>query len=163
MKWLKRLWPRNKHEKPWRVVSVDELPEALSRQVVYLVGEGKYKWCISMRCPCACGAVISLSTLAKVRPRWRYSLDGDGMISIWPSIWRTAGCKSHFHLTRGTIIWHREEHRTEQTPLSNAFDVEKLRRWIPMKVRQLWRLAFPSAAGALQPPSHQRRDDRSRM
>ena len=160
-KWLKALLTRQKREKHWRVVSVDELPEVFDRQVVYLVGEGQYKWCMAMRCPCACGAVISLSTLADVRPRWRHSLHGDGTISIWPSIWRTVGCKSHFNLVCGLVIWHREELPTEEEVLSVTSHSVKWILSAPNHIRQLWQLIFPRAAQALPLRTHPRRGHRN--
>lgn len=47
------------------------------------------------KCPCECGAIISL-TLAEGTPKWE--IIGN---TIKPSINRFVGCKSHFTITNG--------------------------------------------------------------
>jgi len=29
----------------------------------------------------------------------------DGSVSLYPSIWRRAGCRAHFFVKRSTIVW----------------------------------------------------------
>jgi hypothetical protein len=88
----------------WRTVSVDELPGILKQGSLYLIGEGT-PWSVALLCPCGCGDVIQLSLLDTDSPRWRLSLDGDKLPTLVPSIRRTKGCRSHFFLRRGTVIW----------------------------------------------------------
>jgi hypothetical protein len=88
----------------YAVVHVEEEPSELEPMKVYAVGEGEHLWHISMLCPCDCGETLSLNALPDDFPRW--SLDvRDGVPSIRPSVWRHAGCQSHFFVRNGQIEW----------------------------------------------------------
>ena len=75
--------------------------------VVYVLGEGRYKWFVALRCPCGCGALVQISLLPDAVPRWRLTEHPDGSISLEPSVWRRVGCRSHFFLRRGSVEWCR--------------------------------------------------------
>lgn len=80
-------------------------PEEAQLGVLHLVqdGRGQY-WLGVLRCPCGCGATIQLPMTPPARPRWRFS----GSLqqpSLWPSVWRRTGCKSHFVLKLGAVWW----------------------------------------------------------
>ena len=108
---LVRLW--------WRLVErtglragfatelVDDLPGVLEHARLYLVGEGPQPWSAAMLCPCGCGATIQLSLISRDNPSWRATRHWSGAVSLHPSVWRTRGCRSHFHLRRGQIVWAR--------------------------------------------------------
>jgi Family of unknown function (DUF6527) len=87
-----------------RVMVVDELPDSLEFRRVYVVGNGA-PWSVAMLCPCGCGEIIQLSLLVNDSPRWKVSYDKKGLPTLSPSIWRTAGCRSHFFMRGGTIVW----------------------------------------------------------
>jgi hypothetical protein len=95
---------------PWiyrdriRRVAVDECPDRLQRLRLYLIG-GVAPWSAAFLCPCGCGEVIHLSLLIDDRPSWRLSFDRDGLPTLSPSVWRTKGCRSHFFLRQGSIVW----------------------------------------------------------
>jgi uncharacterized protein DUF6527 len=110
MKWLRNLWNRfwrwvRRAPVPLRTVFVEELPDDLESKSVYLVGEGAYLWIAAMLCPCGCGDTLHMSLLSDGRPKWELIRHGDGTISLRPSVWRTKGCRSHFFLRRGMIVW----------------------------------------------------------
>ena len=54
---------------------------------------------------CGCGDLIQLSLLQKDSPHWRFRGDACGLFSLKPSVWRTAGCCSHFFLRDGLVLW----------------------------------------------------------
>lgn len=54
-------------------------------------------------CPCGCGEKISLNLLTQARPSWRVRVEGQGTVSIWPSIWRLSGCRSHFWIRSNQV------------------------------------------------------------
>jgi hypothetical protein len=54
---------------------------------------------MDLLCPCGCGALISLNTLADAKPCWKF-IEYDG---ITPSIRRESGCRSHFTITHGIV------------------------------------------------------------
>lgn len=97
----------------WRIVRVGELPDILKRGSLYLIGDGA-PWSAALLCPCGCRDVIQLSLLDGDPPRWRLSLDGDGLPTLVPSVRRTQGCRSHFFLRRGRVVWSREVANAER-------------------------------------------------
>ena len=88
-----------------RTVHLEELPESLDDDAVYVLGDGPHKWFIAMACPCGCGDLVQVSLLADAKPRWWLTEHGDNTISLKPSVWRRVGCQSHFFLRRGYIDW----------------------------------------------------------
>lgn len=89
----------------WAADRSEDLPEELAIRTLYLVGEECCPWAAALICPCGCGATINLSLLRGDDPSWVASVDAKGRPSIHPSIWRVRGCRSHFHLRQGRIIW----------------------------------------------------------
>lgn len=83
---------------------VVEMPDNVKPNTVYIVGENDYYWMAGILCPCGCGNFIYLNLLNEANPRWKYKI-AKGLISISPSVWRTNGCKSHFFIRRGEVIW----------------------------------------------------------
>lgn len=101
--WAKRLFPSQ--DRPYRVVFAEELPDQVADRVLYVLGEGQHLWSAAFLCPCGCGDVVHLSLHPDGHPRWRLDLHPDGTASLWPSIQRLRGCKSHFFFERGAIRW----------------------------------------------------------
>jgi len=89
----------------WTASRAEDMPEELEPQTVYLVGETSCPWAAAFVCPCGCEAMISLSLVRGDDPSWVASVDGKGRPTIHPSVWRVRGCKSHFILRQGRIIW----------------------------------------------------------
>src|SRR4051794_38363824 len=87
------------------VKRLSDEPGELLPGVVYVVGEPGWPWCATLRCPCGCGAVIRLSLLADDRPHWSVRVHSCWAASIYPSIARIVGCRSHFIIRRGRLIW----------------------------------------------------------
>jgi len=77
-------------------------PEALK---VYLEGTDGDEWLAAFVCPCGCGDLIQLVLLPEQRPSWKTAKHDDGTLSLNPSVHRTIGCKSHFWVKRGKIVW----------------------------------------------------------
>lgn len=115
MNWLIQfwLWLWNAVSSLWtpakpaqvRFEHVEDLPDRPKASTLYIAGEGANAWAAAMLCPCGCGEVIRLNLLREVRPRWDVREHADGAVSLEPSVWRQKGCKSHFILRRGMIIW----------------------------------------------------------
>jgi hypothetical protein len=87
-----------------RTVQVEELPDALQTGRLYLLGSGS-PWSAAMVCPCGCGEVIHISLLKEDSPSWTFNSDSNGMPTLSPSVWRTKGCRSHFFIRRGDVVW----------------------------------------------------------
>ena len=57
-----------------------------------------------MACPDGCGETLTINLDRRSGPAWRYYRDA-AAISMYPSVWRTTGCKSHFIVWRSRIYW----------------------------------------------------------
>ena len=103
---FRRLWRRLFGDPTlFAVKGVEDLPDRLKSGIVYLVGEGEYLWFAAMLCPCGCGATLHMNLMAHSRPRWEVAKHRDGSITLHPSISRLTGCRSHFFLQHGRIVW----------------------------------------------------------
>jgi hypothetical protein len=99
--WVAASWP---FAKCYHVVFVDEIPDLLEKRTLYALGAPE-PWSVAMRCPCGCGALIHLSLLKTDSPRWTLQMGPKARPSIHPSFWRTTGCRSHFILSNGRVLW----------------------------------------------------------
>ena len=89
-----------------RAVVVDDLPAQPRAGEVYIVGENGHFWCAAMMCPCRCGEFIQLNLVMGTRPVWTFEIDAEtGSVTLRPSVWRIAGCRSHFLLRCGQVQW----------------------------------------------------------
>ena len=112
MNWVTRIWR-------WLVdllgphgglatEAVEDLPDVIEPGRVYLVGDSSVPWSAALLCPCGCDSAIQLSLVKNDRPRWRVKRHFNGTVTLHPSIWRSNGCRSHFFLQRGRIVWARD-------------------------------------------------------
>jgi hypothetical protein len=79
---------------------IEELPNNIVHNIIYIVGEKNYYWMAAFICPCGCDAIIKLNLLKRTYPSWRVSIKR-GRITIKPSIRRIVGCRKHFLILRG--------------------------------------------------------------
>lgn len=110
MNWLTRIWHWvrslfKRGEPPFHVEKLDEDPKSLRPCMLYLVGDGPIPWKAMLLCPCGCGEVIELNLAPPGPPLWRATANSDRTLSLHPSVWRTSGCRSHFWLRSGHIVW----------------------------------------------------------
>jgi hypothetical protein len=119
MKWIARLsnwfWtfldPKVAYTHAWS----EDPPENPKPGLVYLIGDGPTPWSAAFICPCGCNELISLSLVPNDNPRWRYHVSVLDPISLSPSVWRTRGCKSHFFIRKGRVLWAVEGDRSQRT------------------------------------------------
>lgn len=97
-------WRRLFGRPPLRAVVVEDLPERPRANTVYIVGAADDPWLAALVCPCGCGEVIKCPLVRLAGPRWTVEVTGE-LPTLRPSIWRTAGCRSHFFVVRGRIKW----------------------------------------------------------
>lgn len=103
--WLRGLIAALSPRRSLRVIEGDTLPEKLPRRDLLLAREVGEDWCVGLRCPCGCGQRLELILLKGVTPRWDLVIDDRGRPTLYPSVWRRGGCRSHFWLRSGKIIW----------------------------------------------------------
>jgi hypothetical protein len=96
--------------------AVEELPDDLAPNLLYLVGAGSQPWSAAMLCPCGCRSLIQLSLIADDDPRWKLNYESSGRVTLHPSIWRIKGCRSHFFVRSNVIIWARDAVQTRRAP-----------------------------------------------
>lgn len=68
-----------------------------------LIERGKPRWLI-MACPCGCGEEIPVNLDSRAGPAWRIYRNQRTGVSLFPSVWRDTGCRSHFIVWRGEIM-----------------------------------------------------------
>jgi hypothetical protein len=89
----------------YSVIICDDVPDKPAEKRLYVVGEKSVYWQAAMKCPCGCGDLIQLPLTQDARPRWRAQVDKVTSPSLSPSVNRTTGCRSHFFLREGRIVW----------------------------------------------------------
>ena len=95
----------HRRPQPIRVVRVPEVPDELRPNILYVESEAGNEWLAEMLCPCKCGDVLHLSLLPNDRPRWEVTEERNSTATVHPSVWRKAGCCSHFWIRRGRVHW----------------------------------------------------------
>ena len=83
---------------------IDDIPDEPKKKILYFIGEHEYFWQFVMLCPCGCDSLLHMNLMEDEDPYWTYHIE-DGMVTIVPSIDRKVGCKSHFFVKSGKIIW----------------------------------------------------------
>lgn len=89
----------------WLFEHVEDFPDEPATGRVYLAGDAGEFWGAAMTCPCGCGETIELNLLPQVRPRWSVPPASSGPATLMPSVWRRRGCRSHFIVRKGQIVW----------------------------------------------------------
>lgn len=81
------------------------LPINLPRRNFVVVRDGKEDWSVGFICPCGCHRKIELLLITAADPHWRMTVDSKERPTLYPSIWLKNGCRSHFWVKRGKIVW----------------------------------------------------------
>ena len=104
-KWWRQAW-ENIHS-PRRLVLVpgDSLPDQLPRRDLILARDGDEDWCVGMICPCGCQSKIELLVIEEAKPRWDVHFDNEQRPTLSPSVWLKTGCRSHFLVRKGRVVW----------------------------------------------------------
>jgi len=100
----------------WTIESSEEVPDVPRFRRVYLIGETDMPWSAAFLCPCGCGELVQLSLLPDDKPSWIASGATGGLASLHPSIWRIRGCRSHFFIKEGKVIWAKESRPDRRVP-----------------------------------------------
>ncbi|WP_124979092.1 DUF6527 family protein [Nonlabens xiamenensis] len=93
----------------YQLLSSNEIPLDIDPKIIYVEGNSKIlgnNWYAHFICPCGCEERIMLNLLEDVSPSWSLTINKDKTsFSIYPSIWRTNNCKSHFWIKDGKVLW----------------------------------------------------------
>jgi Family of unknown function (DUF6527) len=102
LKWYNKFF---KKEKLYQYKFVEDVPDLLKLGTLYIINNNNFPWQVAMLCPCGCKKILHMNLMKDHNPRWRFKIDNKNKISLHPSIWRTVGCKSHFFVKKGKILW----------------------------------------------------------
>jgi Family of unknown function (DUF6527) len=83
--WWRRLIASLAPRRSLKIAEGDMLPEKLPLWNLVVARDGNEDWSVGLRCPCGCGQRLD--------------------VSLHPSVWLREGCKSHFWLRSGKIVW----------------------------------------------------------
>ena len=83
----------------------EDVPDTIDEGILYLIGTDNYYWQAIMKCPCGCNNNLHMNMIEDYDPYWTYKISSENKISLSPSVDRMIGCKSHFFLRNGKIIW----------------------------------------------------------
>ncbi|WP_338111155.1 DUF6527 family protein [Pseudomonas lutea] len=100
-RWMDGLLPA----RGMQVMQGEVLPTKMPFRGLVLVRDGDENWCVGFKCPCGCDRTIELLLAEDVAPRWDCTVDASGRPSLHPSVWLNNGCKSHFWLRNGKVVW----------------------------------------------------------
>jgi hypothetical protein len=81
------------------------LPINLPERNFVIVRDGKEDWSVGFICPCGCHRKIELLLITDTDPHWIITVDSKKRPTLYPSIWLKNGCRSHFWVKRGKIVW----------------------------------------------------------
>ena len=82
---------------------VDDIPEKVKKDSFYVIGKDD-PWLIIFLCPCGCGEELILNMMEEEQPRWTLKNEGK-RFDLFPSVNRVKGCKSHFWIKQGEVVW----------------------------------------------------------
>lgn len=106
---LKIMWLRLTEwwTSPRKVIEVhgEVPPSKLPSRDLLLLREGGEAWSVLMRCPCGCRQPVELPLIREARPRWSLRVDKEGHPTLAPSIWRQEGCRAHYFVRDGKVVW----------------------------------------------------------
>ncbi len=88
---------------------VDDVPDKLMANKVYFIANNGCCWQAVFVCPCGCKKNLHLNLNSEYEPYWKYSIEKGGSVTLSPSVHRIVGCKSHFFLRKGKVVWARTE------------------------------------------------------
>lgn len=89
----------------FQFVRTNEIPEKLDPTLIYILNEGLMDEALYFKCPCNCDSNIELNLLKDSSPLWNYYITKQNQITISPSVWRNTGCRSHFFIRSGNVVW----------------------------------------------------------
>lgn len=97
-----------------------------------MIVRGQPRWLL-LKCPCGCGEEIPINLDRRAGKAWRIYGSKEEGITIFPSVWRDTGCRSHFIAWGGKILlfrqWEDGDDLSSHQPCQDA---------LVRKVRSAW-------------------------
>lgn len=103
-----RNWFKKFYHKIFRIkynfIFSDDFPVDLEDRTIYICDKNQ-AWAMSFNCPCGCDNDVHLNLLYDANPKWTYKII-NSKLTIYPSIDRVHGCKSHFWIRKNKVYWY---------------------------------------------------------
>jgi hypothetical protein len=75
-----------------------------------------------LSCPCGCGEEFPINLDPRAGPAWRLYAAKNSTVSLFPSVWRESGCRSHYIIWRNKILlFGQNEEEFETSPQPDNF------------------------------------------
>ena len=103
--WWRRMIAALAPRRSLKIVDGDMPPGRLPFWNLVMTRDGNEDWSVGLRCPCGCGQRLEMMLLKEVTPRWDLAVNPRGHVSLHPSVSLREGCKSHFWVRSGKIVW----------------------------------------------------------
>ena len=87
------------------IIEGDTPPDIITGDNFVLAREDDEDWAVAFLCPCGCKDRLELALTPEVKPHWTLKLDEDNHPTLHPSVWRKTGCRAHFWVKAGEIVW----------------------------------------------------------
>lgn len=100
--WIKNFY-RNLFRKKYNFTFSDDIPVEFEDHTIYIIDKN-HAWAMSFKCPCGCASHVHLNLLHNANPKWTYKIV-NSKLTVFPSIDRIRGCKSHFWIRKSKIYW----------------------------------------------------------
>ena len=98
-------WAEGLFRKKYKYRFVSDVPDIIEPKTIYIIQNDGYSWQLNMRCPCGCKKTLHMNLMKEYKPYWRFEINKRNRITIYPSIHRIVGCRSHFFIRKGDIVW----------------------------------------------------------
>ena len=72
-----------------------------------------------LSCPCGCGEEFPINLDPRTGPAWRLYGSHQTGVSLFPSVWRTSGCKSHYIIWRDRILLFGQNEEEFERPVQS--------------------------------------------
>lgn len=81
------------------------VPGQVAEGRLFIVGNNGFNKWIFLKCPCGCCDLLTLSLMKSHNPNWKLHFDWLNRPTLYPSIRKIDGCKSHFWIIKGKLRW----------------------------------------------------------
>ena len=93
-----------------------------------------------MLCPSGCGEKIVINLDPRSGPAWRL-YRRQNRLTLYPSVWRETGCKSHFIIWRDKIHWCNYDEEWDDSSVDIELEQRILQSLAPGLAVHFWELA----------------------
>ncbi len=100
-----------------------------------LITRGRPRWLL-LSCPCGCGEEFPINLDPRTGPAWRLYKHLRTGLSLFPSVWRESGCRSHYIIWRDKIYLfgrYEEDFENAEQPDETGSLTDAVRERLPEK------------------------------